>query len=54
MGDGKAAIRCSGAIAWAAFEMPKGMPTRYRAGIDFGTGPDGGGVDKFAEKHKKD
>ena len=26
-------------IAWAAFEMPKGMPTRYRAGIDFGATP---------------
>jgi hypothetical protein len=54
MGDGKAAIRCSGAIAWAAFEMPKGMPTRYRAGIDFGTTADSTGVDGFAQKNKKD
>lgn len=54
MGDGKAAIRCSGAVAWAAFEMPKGMPTRYRAGIDFGSTADGGGVDGFAQKNKKD
>ena len=28
------AIRCSGAIAWASFGLPKGLPTRYRAGID--------------------
>lgn len=54
MGDGKAAIRCSGAIAWAAFEMPKGMPTRYRAGIDFGATADSTGVDGFAQKNKKD
>ena len=31
--------------------MPKGGPTRYRAGIDFGT--DAPGVDGFAKKHKK-
>jgi hypothetical protein len=54
MGDGKAAVRCNGAIAWAAFEMPKGMPTRYRAGIDFGTSADANSVDNFAKKHKKD
>ena len=51
LGEGKGAVKCSGAIAWAAFEMPKGMPTRYRAGIDFGT--DAPGVDTFAKKHKK-
>ncbi|HEX8030645.1 MAG TPA: PilZ domain-containing protein [Vicinamibacterales bacterium] len=54
MGDGKAAVKCSGAIAWASFEMPKGLPTRYRAGIDFGTATDHGHVDKFAQKHKKE
>ena len=54
MGDGKAAVKCSGAIAWASFEMPKGLPTRYRAGIDFGTTTDHSHVDKFAQKHKKD
>ena len=36
MGDGKTSVKCAGAIAWAAFEMPKGLPTRYRAGIDWG------------------
>ena len=53
IGEGKAAIRCSGAIAWAAFEMPKGMATRYRAGIDFGTTADVDGVSGFAKKNKK-
>lgn len=54
MGDGRAAVKCSGAVAWAAFEMPKGLPTRYRAGIDFGEVADGTNVDRFAQKHKKD
>ena len=53
MGEGKNAIRCNGAVAWAAFEMPKGMPTRYRAGIDFGSTADVDGVTGFAKKHKK-
>ena len=53
IGEGKAAIRCSGAIAWAAFEMPKGMPTRYRAGIDFGTTADVDALGGFAKKNKK-
>jgi hypothetical protein len=54
IGEGKAAVKCSGAIAWAAFEMPKGMPTRYRAGIDFGGSADVPSVDGFAKKNKKD
>jgi hypothetical protein len=47
-------IRCAGAVAWAAFEMPKGAPTRYRAGIDFGTSADANSVTNFANKNKKD
>jgi hypothetical protein len=54
MGDGKTAVKCAGAIAWAAFEMPKGMPTRYRAGIDWGLTPEGPNVEGFAKKHKKE
>ncbi len=53
IGDAKAPVKCAGAIAWAAFEMPKGMPTRYRAGIDFGTTADAPGIQGFAEKNKK-
>jgi hypothetical protein len=54
IGEGRNAIKCKGAIAWAAFEMPKGLPTRYRAGIDFGNNADVDGVNGFAKKHKKD
>jgi hypothetical protein len=54
MGEGRNAIKCNGAIAWAAFEMPKGLPTRYRAGIDFGNNADVDAVGSFAKKHKKD
>jgi hypothetical protein len=53
LGDAKNAVKCAGSIAWAAFEMPKGMPTRYRAGIDFGVGADAPGIDGFAQKNKK-
>jgi len=54
MGDGKAQVKCAGVIAWAAFEMPKGLPTRYRAGIDLGVTSEGHGVETFAKKHKKE
>ena len=53
MGDGRGAIRKSGAIVWAAFEMPKGMPTRYRAGIDWGMTAESPAIEAFAEKNKK-
>jgi hypothetical protein len=54
LGDTRNQIKCSGSIAWAAFEMPKGMPTRYRAGVDFGTNADAAALNTFAKKHKKD
>jgi hypothetical protein len=55
MGDSKHPIKCSGAVAWASFEMPKGPPTRYRAGIDFGTSSaNAEGIGKFAQKHKRE
>lgn len=54
VGDAKNPIKCAGSIAWAAFEMPKGQATRYRAGIDFGTSADAPGLDGFAKKNKKD
>lgn len=53
MGEGKAAVRCSAAIAWAAFEMPKGMPTRYRAGVDWGMTAEAPAIETFAEKNRK-
>jgi hypothetical protein len=54
IGDSKTPVKCAGAIAWAAFEMPKGMPTRYRAGIDFGINADAAGIDGFAKRNKKE
>ena len=50
MGDGKAAVKCAGVMAWAAFEMPKGLPTRYRAGIDLGATSEGHGVETLREE----
>jgi hypothetical protein len=54
IGDAKNQIKCAGAIAWAAFEMPKGQATRYRAGVDFGTTADAASIDADAKKNKKD
>jgi hypothetical protein len=53
LGDGKTPIRCNGSVAWAAFEMPKGHATRYRAGVDFGLTADAAGLNSFAKKNKK-
>lgn len=53
LGETKTAIKCPGSIAWAAFEMPKGLPTRYRAGIDFGLTADIDALNGFAKKHKR-
>lgn len=53
LGDARNQIKCSGSIAWAAFEMPKGSATRYRAGIDFGSSADVGALNAFSKKHKK-
>jgi len=53
MADGKTSVKCAGAVAWAAFEMPKGLPTRYRAGIDWGLTAEAPAIDGFAEKNKK-
>jgi len=53
LGDAKNPVKCAGAIAWAAFEMPKGMPTRYRAGIDWGMTPEALNIEAFANRNKK-
>jgi hypothetical protein len=52
LSDGKGVIRCSGAVAWASFEMPKGLPTRYRAGIDL-LNADAEALSGFCERHKR-
>jgi hypothetical protein len=53
MNNGKAPVRCAGAIAWASFEMPKGQPPRYRAGIDF-QNVDADAINAFIEKYRRD
>jgi hypothetical protein len=50
--DGTTIIKCNGMIVWASFEMPKGQPTRYRAGIDLTT-DDSRGLAAFADKNQK-
>jgi len=53
LGDSKAPVQCKASIAWASFEMPKGLPPRYRAGVDF-IQPDSEQVDAFTKKNKKE
>jgi len=53
LGDSKSAVQCKASIAWASFEMPKGLPPRYRAGVDFIT-PDSEQVDNFTKKNKRE
>ena len=50
--DGKGNIRSNGYIAWASYEIPKGEPARYRAGIEL-SGADPKVLAAFAERHKK-
>lgn len=50
--EGKTAIRCTGSIAWASFEMPKGQSPRYRAGIEL-SGTDPVAINGFADRYKK-
>ena len=52
LSDGKGVIRCSGAVAWASFEMPRDLPTRYRAGIDL-LNADAEALSTFGERHKR-
>jgi hypothetical protein len=50
--DPRGAIRCNGSVSWASLELPKGLPPRYRAGIDM-IGADADAVSVFGERHKK-
>jgi hypothetical protein len=50
--DARGVVRCLGSVAWASFEMPKGLPTRYRAGIEF-AGGNAEALSLFCEKHRK-
>jgi len=50
--DPSGAIRCQGSVSWASLELPKGLPPRYRAGIDM-TGGDPEAIAAYGERHKK-
>lgn len=50
--DARGVVRCLGSVAWASFEMPKNLPTRYRAGIEF-NGANAEALSLFCEKHRK-
>jgi len=50
--DARGVVRCLGSVAWASFEMPKDLPTRYRAGIEF-NGANAEALSLFCEKHRK-
>lgn len=51
MADGKRPMRYSAAVAWASFEIPKGV-ARYRAGIEF-FDADADALTKFIDAKKK-
>ena len=50
--DARGVVRCLGSVAWASFEMPKNLPTRYRAGVEF-TGANAEALSLFCEKHRR-
>jgi hypothetical protein len=50
--DARGVVRCVGSVAWASFEMPKNLATRYRAGIEF-SGADAESLSLFCEKHRR-
>ena len=52
LSDGTAAVRCSGSIAWASYEMPKGSSPRYRVGIELSEA-DPVAINSFADRHKQ-
>jgi hypothetical protein len=50
LADDLGVVRFNAAVAWAAFEIPKGT-TRYRAGVEF-KGAEPTEVEAFARRHK--
>ena len=50
LADDAGVLRLDGAVAWALFEIPKGI-TRYRAGIEFRHAK-ADAVEAFAERHR--
>jgi hypothetical protein len=50
MADKTTALRTSGIVAWASFEIPSGSSPRYRAGIAF-VNPDAAALHAFCLRH---
>lgn len=44
--------RLAATVQWASFEMPKGLPPRYRAGIEF-IAADAATLEAFASRHRR-
>lgn len=51
LADDLGVVRLNASVAWASFEIPKGV-TRYRAGIEF-KDPEAKAVDAFCKRHQK-
>jgi PilZ domain-containing protein len=50
LGDDLGVVKCSASVAWAFFEIPKGV-SRYRAGVEFNDA-EPSAVDAFCKRHK--
>lgn len=50
VGDDLGIVKCSASVAWASFEIPKGV-SRYRAGVEF-SDAEPSTIDAFCKRHK--
>ena len=50
LGDDLGLVKCSASVAWASFEIPKGV-SRYRAGVEFNDA-EASTIDAFCKRHK--
>src|SRR5262245_45605222 len=50
LGDDLGFVKCSASVAWASFEIPKGV-SRYRAGIEF-SDAEASTIDAFCKRHR--
>ena len=50
VGDDLGIVKCSASVAWASFEIPKGV-SRYRAGVEF-SDAEASTIDAFCKRHK--
>jgi hypothetical protein len=51
--DPHGTLRCGATVIWAAFEIPKGSPARYRAGLEF-VDPEATSLDALARRHRRE